>query len=182
MKELIYSIIASCMFLGCVTNEAKIADNKSPEEIEVIFKIAIKTYNRQEYKKAFLLLEPLAKEGHKDAAFILARMYNFAEGLEQNDDKSFDWYLFAAERNHAQSQAIVANRFYTGTGINKNYYKFMKWKYICSNNKTATQKIKDKCSSDFQLYFTFRIDNKQANVKNLEIEKIFKKWKRLSSL
>ncbi len=67
---------------------------------EAKIKIGIDAYNYRDYKTAFTILEPFAKQGHADAQFHLGLMYNKGKGVPQNSAKALKWARKAARQGH----------------------------------------------------------------------------------
>ncbi len=63
-------------------------------------------YERQDYRQAFLRLEPVAKAGNMDAQYALGYMYYNGQGVVENQQKSLKWLQLAA--NQGQVDAIKA--------------------------------------------------------------------------
>lgn len=63
-------------------------------------------YERQDYRQAFLRLEPVAKAGNKDAQYALAYMYYNGQGVIENQREAIKWMTLAA--NQGQTDAIKA--------------------------------------------------------------------------
>ena len=50
-----------------------------------------------------------AEQGHADAQFQLAQMYNDGVGVTQNDVLAIDWYRKAAEQGIASAQFLFGH-------------------------------------------------------------------------
>jgi TPR repeat protein len=64
------------------------------------------SYERQDYRQAFLRLEPAAKAGNKEAQYALAYMYYNGQGVIENQQEAFKWMQLAADQG--QTDAIKA--------------------------------------------------------------------------
>jgi TPR repeat protein len=77
-------------------------------------------------QKAFELLT-IAAPKNKFAAYNLARMYYFGEGIEKDFKQSFRWFEQAGKQNHRASKYYVAQHYYKGLGRDKNLSEARKW-------------------------------------------------------
>jgi TPR repeat protein len=76
--------------------------------------------------KAFELLS-IAAPKNKFAAYNLARMYYFGEGIEQDFEQSYRWFLHAGKQNHRASKYYVAQHYYNGLARDKNLTEAKNW-------------------------------------------------------
>ena len=71
-------------------------------------------YHREDYKTAYKLIAPLAKQGDADAQYILGRMYENGQGVPQDDKEAVKWYQLAAEQGDAIAQANLGFMYDNG--------------------------------------------------------------------
>lgn len=64
------------------------------------------SYQRQDYRQAFLRLEPVAKAGNKEAQYALGYMYYNGQGVVEDHQQAYKWLQLAAEQG--QVDAIKA--------------------------------------------------------------------------
>lgn len=68
-----------------------------------------KTYFKQEqYQKAFVTLEPVAKEGNPDAEYALGFMYYYGRGIAENRPMAKYWMHKAAQHGQASAQKALS--------------------------------------------------------------------------
>lgn len=66
------------------------------------------------------LLEKAFEDGCDEAAIMLAQLYaKDGRAVKKDIEKSFSWYLRAAERGNAQAEMAVAKAYASGTGVKK---------------------------------------------------------------
>jgi len=51
-----------------------------------------------------------AEQGNADAQYDLGAMYNFGEGMEQDNAEAIKWFLKAAEQDHADADLRFRKR------------------------------------------------------------------------
>ena len=69
-------------------------------------------------------LKNLAEQGDADSQFELGDYYFYEK---EDDDKAFEWYMKAAEQNHAMAQKMVGDCFLEGIGVEENPETAVEW-------------------------------------------------------
>ncbi len=69
----------------------------------------IEAYDKKDYKTAFVLLEPLAKQGNVRAQYNLGNAYYYGRGVTQDDKQAVYWYEKAAKQGNARAKNNLAN-------------------------------------------------------------------------
>lgn len=69
----------------------------------------------------------LAEAGNLDAQFHLGYMYDFGEGIPENDAEAVKWWTAAAEQGHRPSQLILGMKYRIGDGIAHDYALARHW-------------------------------------------------------
>ena len=69
-----------------------------------------------------------AEQGYARAQFNLGVMYDFGEGVPENDAEAVKWYRLAAEQGHADAQYNLAN-YATGEGVLRSGAAAADWFY-----------------------------------------------------
>ena len=87
----------------------------------------LSAYFSGNYDKAADIWHPLAQQGHAKAQYRLGKMYDFAEGIPQDDAEAVKWYRRAAEQGHATAQVLLAIMYYQGCGVLQDYAEAAKW-------------------------------------------------------
>ncbi|MCH5292250.1 MAG: sel1 repeat family protein, partial [Treponema sp.] len=64
-----------------------------------------------------------AERGDAEAQNELGEMYYDGEGVEQDYDKAFDWFLKSAEQGNASAQMRLGFMYWCGEGVAQNYEK-----------------------------------------------------------
>lgn len=80
-----------------------------------------------DYKQALSLFRKLAEQGHADAQFQLAQMYNWGEGITQNDVLAIYWYRKAAEQGVASAQFCLGTKYKLGQGFQQDDTLAQEW-------------------------------------------------------
>lgn len=80
-----------------------------------------------EYKKAFEYFQKSANQGHREAQFTIAYMYEQGEGVEKDYQKAFEWYKKLINNYHSKGECKVATMYKEGKGVEKDYQKAIYW-------------------------------------------------------
>ena len=92
-----------------------------------------KAYINGDYKKAFKILRPLAKDGDSEAQKMLGIMYDYGHGVKADSEKALVWYLRSAEQGHPAVQYQVGAKYFRGDGVKQDYQEAAKWWEMAAN-------------------------------------------------
>lgn len=84
-------------------------------------------YINGDYKRAYDILSPLAKDGNPDAQKMLGIMYDYGQGVEKDPKKALGWYLKAASRGQPGVQYLIGSKYFRGDGARQDYAEAAKW-------------------------------------------------------
>ena len=91
------------------------------------FDAGAEAYRRSDFVGAFEILEPLAEQGDARAQNVIALMYKYGEGVDQDLDSAFSWYHKAAELGYAPAQFNVGDMLANGRGTVSNRDQAIVW-------------------------------------------------------
>lgn len=91
------------------------------------FELAADAYRQSDYASVLQTFIPLAESGDARAQTVLALMYKYGEGVEQNMATAFSWYLKAAELNYALAQFHAGTMLADGTGVEQDRESAIVW-------------------------------------------------------
>ena len=72
--------------------------------IEEKLKKALDAFDKEDYRTSFEIFKPLAEQGLARAQFNLGFLYRIGQGVNQDFQKAYHWYLLAAEQGYAEAQ------------------------------------------------------------------------------
>lgn len=78
-------------------------------------------YEKDDYTKAYLLLEKAAKAGNADAQFMVGNLYLWGEGTSKNARTAAQWYRKSAAQGHVKAQSNLAILYENGDGVKRDY-------------------------------------------------------------
>ena len=62
-------------------------------------------------------LRALAEQGDVDAQYNLGLMYDFGEGVPEDDEEAVRWYRLAADQGYANAQSTLGFMYLNGYGV-----------------------------------------------------------------
>jgi len=71
----------------------------------------LQAYEKGDYEAAVQEWTLLAEQGDAESQASLGDMYYEGRGVPQNGEESVQWYLMAAEQNHARAQGRLCSIF-----------------------------------------------------------------------
>lgn len=95
MKSVIYTLLVLSLatLVGCGNSNFMLERGQN-------------SYQKQDYRQAFLRLEPVAKAGNKEAQYALGYMYYNGQGVVEDQQQAYKWLQLAAAQG--QVDAIKA--------------------------------------------------------------------------
>lgn len=89
--------------------------------------VAMQAYESDELILARRILRSLAEQGHTEAAFRLAMMYDLGEGSAKDTVQAAMFYRRAAEQGHDRAQHNLAVAYANGDGVELNIKRAVYW-------------------------------------------------------
>ena len=68
-----------------------------------------------------------AEQGVADAQWLLGYMYQFGDGVPEDDTEAVKWFRKAAEQGYDAAQYDLAGMYYAGRGVPKDKTEAVKW-------------------------------------------------------
>jgi TPR repeat protein len=90
-------------------------------------KDGLDAYNKGNYKKAFKILKPLAKNATPSVQSFIASMYKEGKGTSKNPQLAIKWWRIAAEKGHIESMNKLGALYYNGEDIKQNIPESIMW-------------------------------------------------------
>jgi TPR repeat protein len=122
MKRLISAVILCLLLVSCGPPQA-------PD-----YQKGYAAFISGDYATALRELRPLAEQGHADAQTYLGLMYQYGDGVAQDNKTAFKWLTLAveqwkplAEQGDADAQYGLGGMYYKGWGVPQDYKTALKW-------------------------------------------------------
>lgn len=100
------------------------ASNASKTTADILEE-AKQAYNYGNYNKAMTLFKKISNNA--EAALLIGSMYEFGEGVAQNDAEAVRWYRKGAEQGNARAQCNLGYMYENGKGVARDYAEALKW-------------------------------------------------------
>ncbi len=142
MKKLIILLLCTLSLIASVYEDAK------------------KSAKVGKYEEAIKLYKLAAKEGDKEAQYILGSAYFTGDGLEKDINKSLYWLEKSAKQGLSRAQAFLGFIYENGQGVEKNIQKA-----LIFNEKAAKQGNANAQNNLASMYYSYEeipIDIKKA--------------------
>tara|TARA_B100001123_G_scaffold451141_1_gene627540 strand:+ start:50493 stop:51167 length:675 start_codon:yes stop_codon:yes gene_type:complete len=81
----------------------------------------------QQLRPEVVDLRQLAEQGNVEAQMSLGTIYQFGDGVRQDQTEAFKWYLRAAKRGDPRAQSNIGSMYSTGEGVPRDYAKSVQW-------------------------------------------------------
>lgn len=107
-KWLTSLVVATCLTMG----GARAADNADDD-----LRQAAKLHRQGDTSAAITIWQRWATRDNVDAAYNLAVIHQYGDGVEKNSAEALKWYRFAAERNDRVSQFQLGLMYQVGEGV-----------------------------------------------------------------
>ena len=108
------------------------------------FDKGLAAYKAGDFATALAEFKPLAEQGDAIAQYNLALVYQFGEGVIEDDKEAAKWYRLAAEQGYAAAQSRLGFMYGTGQGvIQDNVYAHMWFNIAASNGYKDARDNKD---------------------------------------
>lgn len=91
------------------------------------FEAGKQAYLNGEYRQAYAILEPLARDGDAGAQKMLGIMYDYGQGVDKDPKQALDWYIKAANQGQTAVQYQVGSKYFRGDGTAQDYAEAAKW-------------------------------------------------------
>lgn len=105
------------------------------------FSQGLLAFDQGRFVEAFNLWTRSANDGHSQAQFNLAVMFEQGIGTEKNLQKAFFWYSKAANQGDIEAQASLAAMYELGRGVEKNLNDARKWYARVESNPSSISNV-----------------------------------------
>ncbi len=91
------------------------------------FEAGMEAYDRGDYATALKEWRPLAEQGIARAQSNLGSMYEYGEGVPQDDKEAARWYRLAADQGYAIAQSNLGLMYEYGEGVPQDDVQARMW-------------------------------------------------------
>ena len=111
-----------------------------PVTVLADFSEGLAAAQRGDFATAMREFRPLAEAGDASAQYMLGAMYDFGEGVPEDDAEAVKWYRLAAEQGDASAQYKLGQMYWSGQGVPEDYVQAYAWHNLAAaqGNKGAS--------------------------------------------
>jgi TPR repeat protein len=113
-------IRSACLAVALVVSSGSVATAQD-------FDKGFTAHQAGDYVTALEEWRPLAEQGDAAAQTNLGYMYEFGEGVSQDDAEAVRWYRLAAEQGDAAAQKNLGYMYEKGQGVLQDYAEAVRW-------------------------------------------------------
>lgn len=110
-----------------IISACKQAISFHPDDIRYVYQLAKAYDNDEDYAQAVIYYSQAAEQGYAPAQQNLGKLYRMGRGVDQSDQKAFEWFLKAAEQGDIHAQSDLGGMYYLGRGVAQSYEKAYEW-------------------------------------------------------
>jgi len=104
------------------------------------FQKGIEAFNDEDYATALAVWTPLAEDGDVAAQFNVAMIYDFGEGVPEDNEKALYWYTAAARQADEQAQFNLGIMYANGEGVAIDHGESLKWYSLAAEHGNSIAK------------------------------------------
>jgi len=157
MKRIL-SIVVAVALQGCATQSG--------------YHDARSAASHGDYASAVATWTELAEQGHAEAQYQLATLYDQGEGADQDYLTAIKWYTLAAEQGHADAQNDLGVMYDDGHGVAPDYNQAIKWYSLASRqgdivaqyNLGSIYRLEDAVQDNMRAYMWWSISARLGNI------------------
>ncbi len=116
-------------------------------------------------------MRPLAEQGDGDAQNNLGIMYDYGQGVPQDDAKAVEWYRKAAEQGNAGAQYNLGVMYGKGQGVPQDYAQAHMW-YNLAASRFPPGEGRDKAVEGRNF-----VEKRMTQAQISEARKLAREWK-----
>ncbi len=105
------------------------------------FEAGMEAYDRGDYATALKEWRPLAEQGIARAQSNLGSMYEYGEGVPQDDKEAARWYRLAADQGYAKAQSNLGLMYEYGEGVPQDDVQARMWLNLAAAQGDALARI-----------------------------------------
>ncbi len=84
-------------------------------------------FEQGNYQEALNIFKTLADAGNTNMQVLVGNMYDYGQGVPQDDVQALQWYLMAASKGNTKGQYQAANLYFTSPTVPKDLIESYRW-------------------------------------------------------
>ena len=96
---------------------------------------------RRDYGMAMECYLQAAEQGHTEAPYNIAQLYEYGRGVSKDESKAVEWYIKTAERGHLRSQTELGYRYARGKGVPRDLSEAFEWRLLAAEQGDGNSQL-----------------------------------------
>ncbi len=98
-------------------------------------------FEQGNYGEALSIFKSQADAGDTDMQVLVGNMYDYGQGVPQDDTQALQWYLKAASKGHIKGQYQAANLYSNSPTVPKNNIEAYRWASLAANGPAGDRTV-----------------------------------------
>lgn len=111
------------------------------QNAEQLYKEGKALYDAKNYSEALPKLKAAADRGHKKAQYRMGRAFDKGNGVKEDNERAFQWYLKSANQDYAKAQFQVGRCYKKGKGVAADAQKALTYFTRAANQDNADAEL-----------------------------------------
>ena len=107
-------------------------------------------FERGDPQLALAIFKDLAQAGDNNMQVMVGQIYDFGQGVPQDDAEALKWYLQAAEAGNAKGQYQAGVLYFRSQGVPQNLIESYRWLTVAAEGKTQGLEVNPNQSVSIQ--------------------------------
>lgn len=96
---------------------------------------------RRDFGQALRFYLEAAKQGHIEAPYNIAQLYEYGRGVSKSESIAVQWYIKAAEMGHLRSQTELGYRYTQGKGVPRDLSEAFEWRLLAAEQGDGNSQL-----------------------------------------
>lgn len=96
-----------------------------------------KAFEQGQYEQALGIFKSLGEAGDTNMQVIVGNIYDYGQGIPQDDIQALQWYLMAAERGNPKGQYQAGALYYRSQGVPQDLIESYRWLTLAAEGPSA---------------------------------------------
>ena len=96
-----------------------------------------KAFEQGQYEQALATFKSLGEAGDTNMQVIVGNIYDYGQGVPQDDVQAMQWYLMAAERGNPKGQYQAGALYYRSQGVPQDLIESYRWLTLAAEGPSA---------------------------------------------
>jgi len=133
-------------------------------------------FDQGNYSRALEIWSKLAKAGDNQMQTLVGSIYDYGQGIPQNDAEALKWYMMAANKGYGRAQYFAGALYAKSPQIPQDLVESYKWLWLAGKSLPATRTGSNDVTSEQANALRREISAKMDKVAIAKAEALAKNW------